>query len=288
MKVVILCGGQGSRIRDVSEIVPKPMLPIAGKPILWHIMKIYATHGLSDFVLCLGYKGWMIKEFFLNYRCMMSDCTVNLGHPEHTDFHDNIDEATWRVTLADTGEQTMTGGRVWRVRQYLADDDIFCLTYGDGVADVNIGALIRHHKRSGLVATVTGVRVAGRFGELSIFDGRVNAFNEKPAATAGLISGGFMVFDAQRIWDYFDEADDLVLERETFERLVADRQLGVYKHDGYWQCMDTPREFAMLNEIWQNGQAPWKIWKDPKTQVRRTAGIGPSDYGLRPVRPMAS
>jgi glucose-1-phosphate cytidylyltransferase len=260
MKVVILCGGQGSRIRDVSETVPKPMLQIGGKPILWHIMKIYASHGIMDFILCLGYKGWIIKEFFLNYLPMISDCTITLGCHAEIEFHDFIDEAPWRVTLVDTGDHTMTGNRVWRVRKYLKDEDHFCLTYGDGVGDIDISALIAQHHKLGLVGTLTGVKVTGRFGELEGDRGKVVEFNEKPVMTSGRINGGFMVFDAGRVWDYFNDSDDLILERDPLPRMVADRQLGIYEHDGYWQCMDTLREYNMLNDLWEQGKAPWKIW----------------------------
>jgi len=260
VKVVILCGGQGSRIRDVSEIMPKPMLPIGGKPILWHIMKIYASHGITDFVLCLGYKGWIIREFFLNYRTMISDCTVTLGKSNEIVFHNEIEEACWKVTLADTGENTMTGGRVWKVRHYLEDEQNFCLTYGDGLADVDMGTLIETHNSSGLAATLTGVHVSGRFGELCTSKGKVTKFSEKPPTSVGRINGGFMVMDTKRAWDYFNDDPGLVLEREPLERLAADGQLGVYEHDGYWQCMDTPREYSKLNEIWNSGRAPWKSW----------------------------
>jgi len=260
MKVVILCGGKGSRIRDSNELLPKPMLPIGEKPILWHIMKIYTAHGFTDFVLCLGHKGWLIKEFFLNYRPMTSDCTVTLGRHPEIEFHDHFDEALWKVTLAETGEETMTGGRVHRIRRYVDGDDCFCLTYGDGVADVDLKGLVEHHIRSGLVGTVTATRVAGRFGELDIEEGIVSCYNEKPAVTTGRINAGFMIFDSKRIWDYFDDRPELVLERDVFNRIVADRQLGVYYHDGYWQCMDTPRELALLNDLWKSEKAPWKIW----------------------------
>ena len=259
MKLVVLCGGQGSRIRDVSEAMPKPMLPIGGAPILWHIMKLYAAHGVTDFVLCLGYKGWAIKEFFLNYRTMISDCTVTLGRQSEIEFHDTPAEASWRVTLADTGEHTMTGGRVWRAKRYLQDEDHFCLTYGDGIADVDVTALMRQHIQSGLVGTLTGVRVAGRFGELQSDSNKITSFDEKPAVTSGRINGGFMVFDARRVWNYFDACDDLIFEREPLARMVADGQLGIYEHDGFWQCMDTPREYRALNDLWASGRAPWAM-----------------------------
>lgn len=260
MKTVILCGGQGSRIRDVSERIPKPMLPIGGKPILWHIMKIYAAHGLKDFVLCLGYKGWLIREFFINYMAMISDFTVSLGSHQEIEFHNKVEEADWKVTLVDTGEETMTGGRVWRIRKYVEADDHFCVTYGDGVGDIDIGALVKQHKASGLVATLTAVRVAGRFGELVSEQGKVIKFDEKPAITAGRINGGFMVFDSKRIWKYFNDSPELVLEREPLRRLAEDGQLAMYKHNGYWQCMDTLREYNLLNQMWEEGNVPWKVW----------------------------
>lgn len=257
MKVVILCGGQGTRIRDISEVVPKPMLMIGGRPMLWHIMKVYAAHGITDFVLALGYKGWLIKEYFLNYQPMMADFTISLSEHRSIQFHNTVMESDWRVTLVDTGDQTMTGGRVWRLRDYLAQDDLFCLTYGDAVADINIGALVEQHRRSGLTGTISAVRVAGRFGELQADGAVVTGFDEKPAVTAGRINGGFMVFDAKRLWDYMDPSDDLIFEREPLTRMVEAGQLGCYLHDGQWQCMDTPREYVLLNELWEKGQAFW-------------------------------
>ncbi|MBN2290138.1 MAG: glucose-1-phosphate cytidylyltransferase [Candidatus Glassbacteria bacterium] len=258
--VVILCGGLGSRIREVSETLPKPMNLIGGKPILWHIMKIYSAYGFHDFILCLGYKGWLIKEFFLNYRTMISDFTITLGRHGNLEFRDHLEEASWKATLTDTGEDTMTGGRLLKVKKYLEGCEHFFLTYGDGLADIDIGDLLRTHLESGLVGTITAVRVAGRFGELEIADGRVMQFSEKPALSSSRVSGGFMVFDSRRIWDYLDDREDLVLEEEPLARMVADRQLGVYGHDGFWQCMDTPREYNLLNTIWESGKPPWKVW----------------------------
>lgn len=260
MKVVILCGGQGSRIRDISEAIPKPMLPIGGMPILWHIMKLYASYGLNEFVLCLGYKGWMIKEFFLNFRAMVSDFTITLGNHEDIRFHQEPDEAHWKITLAETGENTYTGGRLVRVRPYLEDEEHFCLTYGDGVADVNISRLIEFHRTSGLVGTLTGVNISGRFGEMNVGEGKVLRFEEKPPRSAGKISGGFFVFDGRRVWDYIEKRDDIWLEQEPLQSMAAGGQLGVYEHEGYWQCMDTPREYSLLNEMWKSGKAQWKIW----------------------------
>jgi glucose-1-phosphate cytidylyltransferase len=260
MKAVILCGGQGTRIRDASELLPKPMLPIGGKPIVWHIMKMYARHGVREFVLCLGYKGWVIKEFFLNYRAMTTDVAVTLGRHDGLEFIGRHDEEDWRVTLAETGEETMTGGRVAAVRRYVEDDDLFLLTYGDGVSDVDIGRLVAFHQAHGKVATVTAVRPPGRFGEMRIEEGTITEFNEKPQATEGFINGGFFVLDAKRIWDYLGANPMTILEREPLRRLAHDRQLVAFPHTGFWQPMDTAREYGLLNELWASGRAPWKTW----------------------------
>ncbi len=260
IKAVILCGGQGTRIRDVSEAVPKPMLPIGGKPILWHIMKLYAHHGIKDFVLCLGYKGWSIKEFFLNYRAVTSDITLELGKPGGVQFHGDTPEAGWNITLAETGEASQTGARIWHARKYLEGTDRFCMTYGDGVADLNIRALLDAHERSGRAGMLSGVRPAGRFGEIDCEGGLVKHFHEKPNTTGGTINGGFMVFKTSAALRYFRPGDDLNLEQEVMPKMVKDGQLGVYQHDGFWQCMDTLREFNLLNELWSRDQAPWKVW----------------------------
>lgn len=260
IKAVVLCGGQGTRIRDVSEAVPKPMLPIGGRPILWHIMKLYAHHGIRDFVLCLGYKGWAIKEFFLQYLAMTSDVTVELGTPTRVEYHGPQAEAGWRVTLVDTGEVAQTGARVWNVRSYLEGTDRFCLTYGDGVADLDVRKLLDHHTRSGKAGILCGVRPAGRFGEIEFKNDVVASFHEKPNAAAGYINGGFMVFETRRALGYFRPGADLNLEQEVLPKLVRDGQLAVHQHDGFWQCMDTLREYNLLNEMWDRGQAPWKVW----------------------------
>ena len=260
MKAVILCGGQGTRIRDASEVLPKPLLPIGNYPILWHIMKIYAHAGITDFVLCLGYKGWHIKQFFLEYKAMTSDFTIQLGNHDQIAYHTASDEADWRVTLADTGLNTQTGARVWNVRRHLSDCDRFCLTYGDGVADVDIRNLLAAHAHSNAVCMLTGVRPSGRFGELQLNGTTVTSFHEKPNATTGSINGGFMVFDAARAWSYFREGEDLNLEQDVLPAMVADRQLAVYEHPGFWQCMDTLREYMLLNELWKRAEAPWKVW----------------------------
>jgi len=259
-KVVILCGGQGTRIREASEILPKPMLAIGGRPIVWHIMKTYAVHGFRDFVLCLGYKGWAIKEFFLNYVAMTTDITVSLGAERAIELHGSRAEENWRVTLADTGELTMTGGRVSAFRRYVEGDVPFLLTYGDGVSDIDVSALFAFHQAHGKTATLTAVRPPSRFGELGLDGSRVYEFNEKPQATAGFINGGFFVFDGRRIWDYLTgEADD-VLELGPLRDLAAANQLEAFKHTGFWQPMDTMREYSLLNEMWGSGKAPWKKW----------------------------
>jgi glucose-1-phosphate cytidylyltransferase len=260
MKTVILCGGMGTRIRDASESLPKPLLPIGGQPMLWHIMKGYAHHGFSDFVLCLGYKGWLVKEFFLNYRSMSSDLLVTLGPRGTTEFLGSPHDEDWRVLLADTGEATMTGGRLAAVRRYVEADDLVMCTYGDGIANVDLKALVAFHRSHGKVATVTAVRPPGRFGELSVAAGTVAEFNEKPQAAGGLINGGFFVFDTRRLWDYLSPDADCILEAEPMRALVRDRQLVAYEHTGFWQPMDTLREFNLLNNLWSSGRAPWKVW----------------------------
>jgi len=260
MKAVILCGGQGTRIRDASELLPKPLLPIGGRPILWHIMKGYAQHGVRDFVLCLGHKGWLVKEFFLNYRTMTTDVTVRLGRHDELEFHGRHDEEDWRVTLAETGEATQTGGRAAAIRKYVEADGVFALTYGDGVSDVDVGRLLAFHRAHGKVATVTAVRPPGRFGEMAMDGDAVREFNEKPQATEGFINGGFFLFDARRIWDYLGTDPMLPLEHEPMRRLAAAGELRAFRHAGFWQPMDTAREYALLNDLWAAGRAPWKTW----------------------------
>ncbi len=258
MKAVILCGGQGTRIRDANELLPKPLLPIGGKPIVWHIMKGYAAHGVTDFVLCLGYKGWLIKEFFLNYRAMTADLTVHLGrHEAGVELHGGEGVEGWSVTLAETGETTQTGGRVAAIRRYVQDDDLFALTYGDGVADVDIEKLVAFHRAHGKIATVTAVRPPSRFGEMQIERSAVSEFNEKPQATAGFINGGFFIFDARRIWSYLGSDPKCVLEAEPLRHLARDGQLIAFEHTGFWQPMDTAREYGLLNDLWASGRAPW-------------------------------
>ncbi|OHC66069.1 MAG: glucose-1-phosphate cytidylyltransferase [Rhodocyclales bacterium GWA2_65_19] len=260
VQAVILCGGQGTRIRDAGENLPKPMLPIGGKPILWHIMKIYAAAGLKDFVLCLGYKGWIIKDFFLNYDARLCDTVVEIGARRRVSFLGSNHNENWTVTLAETGESSQTGARVAAVRSYVQDSEIFCLTYGDGVADIDVKSLLKFHRSHGKIATVTAVRPPGRFGEMVVDGRRVVEFNEKPQATAGIINGGFFVFDSKRIWDYLSGGSELVLEKEPLRQLARDGQLAAYSHKGFWQPMDTLREYNLFNQMWDSGKAPWKVW----------------------------
>jgi glucose-1-phosphate cytidylyltransferase len=258
IKTVILCGGMGTRLREETEYRPKPMVEIGGRPILWHIMKSYAAHGFTDFVICLGYKGEQIKEYFLNYEAMNNDFTVELGHPESIAYHDGHQEKGWKVTLVDTGIQTMTGARVKRAGRYLTGDR-FMLTYGDGVSDVNLRGLLAFHDQAGTLATVTGVHPRSRFGELLVNGSRVRQFSEKPETHEGLINGGFFVFE-RRVLDYLSDEPGCVLEREPLERLACDGQLSVYRHRGFWQCMDTYRDYQHLNTLWESGGAEWKTW----------------------------
>jgi glucose-1-phosphate cytidylyltransferase len=258
MKVVILCGGYGTRIRDVADNVPKPMIPIGRFPILWHIMKYYASFGHRDFVLCLGYKSSVIKDFFLNYEAHTKDFTIELGRKDTLTFHNDHEESDWRVTLADTGLETMTGARIKRIQKYVGDDD-FMLTYGDGVGDIDLSKLQVFHRGHGCTLTVTGVRPPGRFGELVHADGVITEFNEKPQATGGRISGGFFVA-TPKVFDYLNDDEGLVFEQQPMRSLVGDQQLMVFEHDGFWQPMDTSREYQLLNSLYEKGGAPWVRW----------------------------
>lgn len=256
MKVVILAGGYGTRIRDVAEELPKPMIPIGPLPILWHVMKIYARYGHTQFIVCLGYKGQIIKQFFLNYEAYTRDFTVEFGRNGGITYHSEHEEADWSITLADTGLRAMTGARIRRIRRYVDGED-FLLTYGDGVSDLDIARLVAFHNSHGRVLTVTGVRPAGRFGEMvGAAGGRVTEFNEKPQATAGRVSGGFFVASS-RLFEYLDDREDLVFEQEPMKQLVQEGQLMMYEHDGFWQPMDTSREFQLLNALYDSGRAPW-------------------------------
>jgi glucose-1-phosphate cytidylyltransferase len=256
MKVVILAGGFGTRIRDVADDIPKPMIPIGRYPILWHIMKWYSKFGHQEFVLCLGHKGQVIKSFFLDYEAHTRDITLTLGNGGSIAYHSDHDESNWRITLADTGLNAMTGARIRRIRKYVEGDE-FMLTYGDGVSDVDIDALVAFHRAHGKILTVTGVRPPGRFGELeAASNGAVSGFNEKPQATGGRISGGYFVASA-RLFDYLDDNEDLVFEKGPLEALVRDEELMMFEHDGFWQPMDTSREYQLLNTLYAEGNAPW-------------------------------
>jgi glucose-1-phosphate cytidylyltransferase len=256
MKVAILAGGLGSRLAEVTERVPKPMVEVGGKPILWHIMKHYAHYGFREFVVALGYKGEVVKDYFLNYRHRASSLVVQLK-TGHVAVHDAIDE-DWTVHLLDSGESTQTGGRVRRVMEYVGDEPIL-LTYGDGVANVDINRLVAFHRQHGKAATVTATRPPARFGGLSFTEGRVTNFIEKPQIGEGWINGGFFVLEP-RVRGYLGHADDMVLERQPMERLAAEGELVAYPHPDFWQCMDTVRDVKLLEELWVSGSAPWKTW----------------------------
>src|SRR4051794_25423066 len=255
-KVVLLCGGLGTRMREETEYRPKPMVEVGGRPLLWHIMKLYAAHGLNDFVCCLGYRGQTIKQYFLNYHAMLSDMTVSTG--TGTVEYGSRDADDWRVALVDTGDESMTGARVKRVEHHLGDSDLFLCTYGDGLADIDIHELIAFHRSHGRLATVTGVHPPSRFGELVIDGSDVTTFAEKPAGDS-LISGGFFVFD-RAVLDRLSADPSCILEREPLEGLAADGELAVYRHDGFWQCADTVRDIEHLRGLWDSGRAPWRGW----------------------------
>jgi len=259
MKVVILCGGFGTRLREETEYRPKPMIKIGEKPILWHIMKIFSHHGFNEFVLCLGYKGDQIKEYFYNYEILNNDCTIELGKQHRMDIHGEHAETGWRITLVDTGKASMTGARVKRISRYI-DEDRFMLTYGDGVADIDVRKLLDFHASHGRIGTVTGVHPSSRFGELLLDGKRVRAFSEKPQVTDTHINGGFFVFERSFL-DYLDSDESCVLEVEPLERLAREGEFMTYKHDGFWHCMDTYRDFKILNDLWSSGKAPWCVWK---------------------------
>ncbi|MDO8771331.1 MAG: glucose-1-phosphate cytidylyltransferase [Burkholderiaceae bacterium] len=257
MKAVILAGGLGTRISEETYAKPKPMIEVGGKPILWHIMKIYSAHGVNDFVICCGYKGYLIKEYFANYFLHMSDVTFDMSK-NSMEVHQRSAEP-WRVTLIDTGEETMTGGRLKRVASYVQDEEAFCFTYGDGVSDVNITELVAFHQSQGAKATLTATLPPGRFGALD-FDGhKVRSFKEKPKGDGGMINGGFFVLSPE-VLKYID-GDSSVWERTPLETLAEEGQLAAYQHGGFWQPMDTLRDKTHLEELWASGKAPWKVWK---------------------------
>ncbi len=254
MQVVILCGGQGTRIRDVTEDIPKPMIPIGGQPILWHIMKLFAEFGFVDFVLCLGYKSWAIKRFFLDYHLAHADLSLSLGTSGSMEVHGPGLPENWHVTLAETGLDTMTGGRVKRIEKYIRDDR-FLLTYGDGLADINVPELIAFHEQHGKLATVTAVRPPGRFGEIDVEDGRVVDFSEKPALSRGYINGGFFVLE-RAIFKRLSNDPGLILEQTPLAHLAHDGELMAFPHHGFWHPMDNSRDYRYLNDLWNQHSAP--------------------------------
>ena len=257
MKLVILAGGLGTRISEETHLKPKPMIEIGGRPILWHIMKIYSAHGVNDFVICCGYKGYMIKEYFANYFLHQSDVTFSMKDNSMKVHQNNVEP--WNVTIVDTGENTMTGGRLKRVRNYVKDEDAFCFTYGDGVGDVNVSALISFHKQHGLKATLTATRPPGRYGALKLdFNDYVDNFQEKPDGDGSWINGGFFVLHPDVI-DYIDN-DQSSWEDTALQKLTLEKQLVAFKHYGFWQPMDTLREKNFLNKLWEEGAPPWKVW----------------------------
>lgn len=262
MKTVILCGGKGTRLREETEFRPKPMVPIGGMPILWHIMKTYAHFGHKEFILCLGYRSDIIKDFFRDYAWHSRDLTISFGQGKKPGitFHDPVDDLDWTVTLAETGAESMTGYRVRQIEKYLGDDEDFMLTYGDGVGNVDVNAAIAQHRKLGRACTLTGVHPPGRFGELGLdHHGLCRAFNEKPQAEGGYINGGYMVC-SRKLFSYLPDDPGMMLEQDPMRRLTQDGELAVYKHHGFWQPMDTYQEYLYLNRLWDAGKAPWKVW----------------------------
>jgi len=256
MKAVILAGGLGTRISEDTVNRPKPMIEVGGKPILWHIMKIYSAYGVNDFVICCGYKGYVIKEYFANYFLHTSDVTFDMRTNE-MQVHQQYAEP-WKVTLVDTGESTMTGGRLRRVKDFVKDEEAFCFTYGDGVSNINIGSLVEFHKQQGTLATLSATFPPGRFGALDLHDNKVSSFKEKPKGDGGMINGGFFVL-SPKVIDLIPD-DDCIWEREPLEKLADCGQLSAFEHEGFWQPMDTLRDKNHLEELWQTGRAPWKVW----------------------------
>jgi|SRR3989344_4511003 len=258
MKAVILCGGRGTRLRDETEFKPKPLIEVGGMPILWHIMKIYSHYGVKDFVLCLGYKGQMIKDFFLNLDMYQTDVTFNTK-TKNVKYHSNKKPDEWSITFADTGLDTGTGGRVKKIEKYI-DEDSFFLTYGDGVSDVDISKLSMFHKKHGKIATVTAVTPLAKFGVLQLQNGMVVDFTKRDIVHGSRIDGGYFIFK-KHIFDYLTMDNDCMLENKPLKMLAKDKQFVAYMHNGFWQCMDIQQQVDMLNELWQKNEAPWKVWK---------------------------
>jgi len=256
VKAIILAGGLGTRLIEETQHRPKPMVEIGGMPILWHIMKIYSVHGITDFVICCGYKAEVIKEFFASYFLRRADVTFDIG-ANQIEVHDSRAER-WKVTLIDTGERTQTGGRLRRVRRFVEKDPLFCFTYGDGLGNIDIGASIAFHRKQGVLSTLTAVQPPGRFGSLSVEKNRITAFQEKPPGDGAWINGGYFVL-SPKVLDLI-EGDDTIWERQPLERLAGDGQLAAYRHLSFWHAMDSLRDKALLNDLWDRGQAPWKIW----------------------------
>ena len=257
MKVVILCGGKGTRLREETEFRPKPMVKIGGKPILWHIMKLYAHHGFNQFILCLGYKGEAVKEYFYHYMLHNNDVTIKLGKNRKITIHENHEAEDWEITLVDTGENTLKGARIHKIMDYIDDD--FMVTYGDGVSNIDIRSLVDYHKKHGRIAPVTGVSPPSAFGQIHVKNLEVVEFHEKPQIKEGIINGGFFVFN-RKIFNYLNGDETCDLEMGALEQLTGEQQLMVFRHEGGWACMDTYRDTIYLNQLWENGQAFWKVW----------------------------
>ena len=256
MKAVILAGGLGTRISEETDTKPKPMIEVGGKPILWHIMKMYSSHGVNDFIICCGYKGYVIKEYFANYFLHMSDVTFCMKKNKMNVHHEGAEP--WTVTLIDTGDNTMTGGRIKKIKKYIKDDEAFCLTYGDGVSDVDIGKLIKYHGEQQTMATLTAVYPPGRFGALELINNKVQTFKEKPKGDGARINGGFFVL-SPKVIDLIED-DSTVWEQDPMEKLASQGQMSAFEHDGFWQPMDTLRDKNYLEELWQSHTPPWKLW----------------------------
>ena len=264
MKAVILAGGLGTRLREETTIKPKPMVEIGGKPILWHIMKIYSHYGINEFIICLGYKGYVIKEYFANYFLHMSDITFDINKNKIS-IHQNQSEP-WKVTLIDTGHDSQTGGRIKRIKNHISEGETFCMTYGDGVSNVNISELINKHKSNQMLATVTAVQPPGRFGSLKLDETNVTSFKEKPEGDGAWINGGFFVLEPE-IFDYIED-DQSIWEEDPMKLLAQNNQLGYFKHDGFWQPMDTLKEHQNLDALWKNNSAPWKVWNNSENEYK--------------------